>query len=64
MDHMHESLSLPIAGEASASLCQAIAGGQPVVLVRDGRPAAVVIDVDSWPELDDLIAAAEPLGAA
>ncbi len=62
---MHESLSLPIVGEASASLCQAIAGGQPVVLTRNGQAAAVVIDLDSWDELDALVDdETEAVGAA
>jgi len=47
-----ETTILPVAGEASDSLVELISGGQPVVLVRDGRPVAVVLDVDSYEEAE------------
>jgi prevent-host-death family protein len=47
-----ESAILPVAGEASDELCEFIAGGQPVVLVRDGKPVAVVLDVESYEEAE------------
>ena len=48
------SLVLPVAGEASPALRAVVSGGQPVVLVdEDGRPVAVVIDVDSWNEVEE-----------
>jgi PHD/YefM family antitoxin component YafN of YafNO toxin-antitoxin module len=43
---------LPVAGECSEDLAERIAGGQPVVLTRGGRPVAVVVDVDTWAEAD------------
>ena len=44
-------------GEASESLVELIPGGQPVVLVRDGKPVAVVLDVDSYEEAEVAAAA-------
>jgi PHD/YefM family antitoxin component YafN of YafNO toxin-antitoxin module len=52
-----EPLILPVAGEASETLVTLISGGQPVVLVRNGRPVAVVIDVDSYQESEEALAA-------
>jgi prevent-host-death family protein len=40
----------PSSGELDADLLAAISGGQAVVLTREGVPAAVVIDVDSYEE--------------
>jgi PHD/YefM family antitoxin component YafN of YafNO toxin-antitoxin module len=51
------STILPVAGEASDSLVSLISGGQPVLLVRNGRPVAVVIDVDSYEEAEAAMAA-------
>jgi PHD/YefM family antitoxin component YafN of YafNO toxin-antitoxin module len=48
---------LPVAGEASDRLVTLISGGQPVLLVRNGRPVAVVMDVDSYEEAEDALAA-------
>jgi hypothetical protein len=51
-------LILPVAGEASDSLVTLISGGQPVVLVDAlGRPVAIVMDVDSYQESEDAVAA-------
>lgn len=47
-----EELELPILGEASPALWEAASGGQPVVLTRDGAPALVVLDVDSYREAE------------
>jgi len=47
-----ETTILPVAGEATENLVELISGGQPVVLVRDGRPVAVVLDVDSYEEAE------------
>jgi len=41
---------LPIIGEASPALWEAAHGGQAVILTRDGAPALVVLDVDSFAE--------------
>ena len=53
-----ETLLLPIAGEAPEALVTLISGGQPVLLVRNGRPVAVVIDLDSYQEAEALAASA------
>jgi PHD/YefM family antitoxin component YafN of YafNO toxin-antitoxin module len=55
---VNEPLFLPVAGEASETLVTLISGGQPAVLLdRLGRPAAVVIDVDSYQESEEALAA-------
>ena len=51
-----ETLLLPIAGEAPDALVTLISGGQPVLLVSNGRPVAVVIDLDSYQEAEALAA--------
>jgi hypothetical protein len=52
-----QSTFLPVAGEASDLLQQLISGGQPAVLVDpDGRPVAVVLDLDSYEEVEDATA--------
>jgi PHD/YefM family antitoxin component YafN of YafNO toxin-antitoxin module len=51
------STILPVAGKASDSLVSLISGGQPVLLVRNGRPVAVVMDVDSYEEAEAAVAA-------
>ena len=45
---------LDVAPEALVTL---ISGGQPVIFVRNGRPVAVVIDVDSYEEAEVALAA-------
>jgi prevent-host-death family protein len=45
------TVRMPVAGELAASLATAISGGQPVLLTDHGRPAAVLVDWDSWQEL-------------
>jgi hypothetical protein len=48
-----KSTILPVAGEASDLLQELISGGQPVVLVDpSGRAVAVVLDVDSYEEVE------------
>lgn len=39
------------------ALVTLISGGQPVIFVRNGRPVAVVIDVDSYEEAEVALAA-------
>jgi hypothetical protein len=51
-------LPLPVAGEISESTWDQIAEGQPVVLLRNGRPATVIVDLDSWEEAE--LAAVQP----
>jgi PHD/YefM family antitoxin component YafN of YafNO toxin-antitoxin module len=58
MDAKETTLCLPVAGEASETLVTLISGGQPVLLVRDGRPVAVVVDLDSYQESEALAASA------
>lgn len=54
-----KSAILPVAGEASDLLRELISGGQPVVLVDpSGRPVAVVLDVDSYEEVEEAAEAA------
>jgi PHD/YefM family antitoxin component YafN of YafNO toxin-antitoxin module len=53
---VENTLILPVAGEASDALFTLISGGQPVVLVRNGRPVAVVMDVDSYEESEEALA--------
>ena len=46
-----------LAGVLSRGLLDAVAGGQPLLLHQRGRLRAVLIDADSWAELEAL---AEP----
>jgi PHD/YefM family antitoxin component YafN of YafNO toxin-antitoxin module len=43
---------LPVLGEALPALWEAACGGQPVLLTRDGAPALVVLDLDSYREAE------------
>ena len=43
---------LPVAGEISDATFHQIAEGQPVLLLYHGRPAAVLVDLDSWHEAE------------
>lgn len=45
---------LPVAGEVPDELWEQVAEGQPVILVRNGRPAPVLVDVDSREEVEAL----------
>jgi hypothetical protein len=47
---------LPIGGDVSDQLYQRVAEGQPMLLLHDGRPVAVVVDLDSWEEVEALAA--------
>jgi prevent-host-death family protein len=40
----------------SRVLLDAVSGGQPLLLTRRGRPTAVLVDPDSWAELEQLAA--------
>jgi hypothetical protein len=46
---VENTIVLHVAGKALVTL---ISGGQPVILVRNGRPATVVMDVDSYEEAE------------
>jgi prevent-host-death family protein len=41
-------------GIISRLLLEAVSGGQPLLLTRRGRPAAVLCDPDTWAELEEL----------
>jgi PHD/YefM family antitoxin component YafN of YafNO toxin-antitoxin module len=45
---------LPVAGECSEQLAERIAEGQPMVLTLAGRPVAVIVDVDTWAEAEQV----------
>ena len=48
----------------SGVLLEAVSGGQPLLLTRRGRAAAVPVDPDSWAEMELLAAEAlAPRGA-
>lgn len=40
-------MALPVGGELSDELAEAVGGGQPLVLTWRRQPAAVVLDVES-----------------
>jgi prevent-host-death family protein len=42
------------AGVISGVLLDAVSGGQPLLLTRRGRRTAVLVDADSWAELEQL----------
>jgi prevent-host-death family protein len=39
---------LPVVEEASEAVWEAVSGGQPICLTREGQPAVVVIDLDTY----------------
>lgn len=45
-------LPMPVVGEITEATWSQVAEGQPVLLVRNGRPAAVIVDFDSWVEAE------------
>ncbi len=51
-DQPEAQLELPVVGEAHADLVDLVAGGQAVILTRDGAPALVVVDLDTWREVE------------
>jgi hypothetical protein len=50
-----ETTILPFADEASNWLLGVIPGSQAVALLRDGRPVAVVLDIDSYEEAEQAV---------
>ena len=42
----------PVAGEITEGTWSQVAEGQPVLLLHNGRPAAVIVDLDSWQEAE------------
>jgi len=51
-------LLLSIAGEIGEVTWAQVAEGQPMLLLRNGRPTAVIIDLQSWEEAE--LAVAQP----
>jgi hypothetical protein len=43
-------LPFPVVGEITEDTWGQVSEGQPVLLVRHGRPAAVIVDLESWEE--------------
>lgn len=58
---MHDPIEfpLPVVGEITEATWDQVAEGQPVLLLRNGRPAAVIVDLESWAEAE-ACAEAEP----
>ncbi|MDA8331235.1 MAG: type II toxin-antitoxin system prevent-host-death family antitoxin [Candidatus Dormibacteraeota bacterium] len=46
---------LPVLGEVPAEVWEAVREGQPVLLTLHGVPAAVVVDLGSWAEVEELL---------
>jgi antitoxin (DNA-binding transcriptional repressor) of toxin-antitoxin stability system len=46
----------PVVGEITEDTWDQVADGQPVLLVRNGRPAAVIVDLESWTEAELAVA--------
>lgn len=42
---------LPVVGKVPAAIWNAVRDGQPIVLTRDGKPAVVVVDLESYEEI-------------
>ena len=41
-------MPFPVVGEISETAGDQVAEGQPVLLLRNGRPAAVIVDLENW----------------
>ena len=54
MEAMQDCLvePFPVAGEISETAWDQVAEGQLVLLLRNGRPAAVIVDLESWEEAE------------
>jgi hypothetical protein len=46
------ALPFPVVGEISEAAWNQVGEGQPELLLRDGRPAAVIVDLESWEEAE------------
>jgi prevent-host-death family protein len=42
----------PVAGEISEQTWEQVVEGQPMLLVREGGPVAVIVDLESWQEAE------------
>jgi len=50
------SALLPVDGECGSDvLAQRVLGGQPVVLTVGGHPSLVVVDLESWAEVEETL---------
>jgi hypothetical protein len=57
LDSTTTATIVPLLGKLPAPLCEAIAGGQPIGLVDGaGKPVAVVLDLESYAELEEALA--------
>ncbi len=43
---------LPVVGDVSPMTAVQLSGGQPLLVCRDGTPVAVLVDLDSWAEIE------------
>ena len=48
---------LPVAGDVSALTAVQLSGGQPLLVYRDGTPVGVLVDLDSWAEIEAAVGA-------
>ena len=48
---------LPVAGDVSARTAVQLSEGQPLLVCRDGTPVAVLVDLDSWAEIEAVVSA-------
>lgn len=48
--------ALPVGGEISDQLLQWVAEGQPMALTEHGKVRAVVIDIETWQEIEAIAA--------
>jgi hypothetical protein len=48
---------LPVAGDVSALTATQLSGGQPLLVCRDGIAVAVLVDLDSWAEIEAVVSA-------
>ena len=47
----------PVAGDVSALTAVQLSGGQPLLVCRNGSPVAVLVDLDSWAEIEAAVEA-------
>ena len=49
-------VNLPVVEEMSEAVYEAVAGGQPILLLHHGQPV-VLLDYESWEEVEALVSA-------
>lgn len=47
-----QAVPLPIVGEITEATRDEVAEGQPVLLLCDGRPVAVIVNLENWEEAE------------